>query len=64
MKIYYNNKQIEIHENCTIHEAVTHMEDLEHKAVWLNGEHIALSDFTMKLESGDRLKIVRIRGGG
>ncbi|MBI9014325.1 MAG: hypothetical protein JEZ08_18955 [Clostridiales bacterium] len=64
MKIFYNNKQIDVDENCTIREAVTLMEDIEHKAVWLNGEHVALSDFNLKLEPEDRLKIVRIRGGG
>lgn len=64
MKIYYNNKLYELEDGLTILEVIESIEVIEHKAVWLNGKHVALSDFKRLVKDGDHLKIVRIRGGG
>lgn len=65
MHIYYNNKLINIPDASTIFDCLNTQEEIEHKAVWLNGEHISLELFEMtKLKENDRIKVVRIRGGG
>lgn len=65
MLIYYNNQLIEVKKHATLYDVVEDRETIEHKAVWLNGEHVPLEDFKETiLNEKDRLKIVRIRGGG
>jgi len=65
MDIYYNNEKIETREGASVFHVIEKQEDVEHKAVWLNGEHLALDAFkTTLLKPHDRLKVVRIRGGG
>ncbi|MCH4888562.1 sulfur carrier protein ThiS [Acidaminobacter sp. JC074] len=64
MEIYYNNEKIQIDEGVSILEVVSSYEDVEHKAVWLNGKHLMLDEFSYILRPLDRLKVVRIRGGG
>jgi len=64
MKIYYNNKLYELEDGLNIFQVIESIEVIEHKAVWLNGKHVALNDFKRPVKEGDRLKVVRIRGGG
>lgn len=65
MIIYYNNKPIEVQDDISLLEAINSQEIIEHKAVWLNGDHVPLSEFDkIKLCDNDRIKVVRIRGGG
>jgi len=64
MVVYYNNELHEVNNHCTILEAIEQIEPIEHKAVWLNGKHVTLSEFGKVLSENDRLKVVRIRGGG
>lgn len=64
MVVYYNNEVYEVKNQSTILEAIEMIEPIEHKAVWLNGKHVALNKFDIVLSENDRLKVVRIRGGG
>lgn len=64
MKVYYNNDEIVIRTGVTLLELVEKTEVIEHKAIWLNGQHIALSALTIQLKENDHIKVVRIRGGG
>lgn len=65
MIIYYNNIKIEVEKEVSLLEAINSQEVIEHKAVWLNGDHVPLSEFDkIKLCDNDRIKVVRIRGGG
>lgn len=64
MIVFYNNEKKEVKEDITLHDLLASIEDVEHKAVWLNGEHVALDGFGVKLNENDYVKVVRIRGGG
>lgn len=64
MKISYNAKDLEIKEGITVFDVVSMMEDIEHKAVWVNGEHITYDQFQRKVKPGDSIRTRRIIGGG
>lgn len=64
MIIYYNNEMIEIEGKISLLDLIKSRETIEHKAVWLNGEHIALECFNRIVSENDSVKVVRIRGGG
>lgn len=65
MLVYYNNQEVDIDIGSSILDLLSSMEAVEHKAVWLNGEHIPLEEFDkVILKVKDRIKVVRIRGGG
>lgn len=65
MIIYFNNEPIEVEEDINVEQALMLRDGIEHMAVWLNGNHLALSEFrNTKLTENDRLNVVRIRGGG
>ncbi len=64
MNIYYNNQPMEVPEDVTIIEVIASVEEIEHKAVWLNGRHLMLEEFHKTLNPYDRIKVIRIRGGG
>ena len=61
-----NSQRIETHLPCTIEEFLTRQELLPRSVVVEhNREAVAPSEFsTRKLQSGDRLEIVRIVAGG
>jgi thiamine biosynthesis protein ThiS len=64
MKVFYNNEMKEVDRGMTLYDLLASIEDVEHKAVWLNGEHISLDGFDVQLNENDYVKVVRIRGGG
>ena len=65
MIIYFNNEAIDVEEGINVETVLMNQEGKEHMAVWLNGNHLALDQFmTTQLNEHDRLKVVRIRGGG
>lgn len=64
MKVFYNNEMKEVDHGMTLYDLLASIEDVEHKAVWLNGEHISLDGFDIQLNENDYVKVVRIRGGG
>lgn len=64
MFVFYNNEKLELEESMSLLDLIESRESIEHKAVWLNGEHIALDAFGIQLNENDQVKVVRIRGGG
>lgn len=64
MVVFYNNEKLYLEEKISLLELIESRESIEHKAVWLNGEHVRLRDFTKILNENDHVKVVRIRGGG
>jgi thiamine biosynthesis protein ThiS len=65
MKVYYNNQAVDVHDSTTLYELIETQEVIEHKAVWVNGNHVPLETFkSYVLSANDSVKVVRIRGGG
>ena len=65
MIVYFNNKAMKVKNEINVDDVLSLYEGKEHMAVWLNGNHLTLSEFKETvLTSNDRLKVVRIRGGG
>jgi len=64
MYIYYNNEKVQVQNDATLKSVIEQFEIIEHKAVWLNGQHVPLSDFDRIVKVNDHIKVVRIRGGG
>ena len=67
MKIYVNGSDLELREGATIEQVLTHFEVQQKSgiAVALNDKVVRKSDFEkLKVNSGDRVEIIRATHGG
>ncbi|MCB0834789.1 MAG: sulfur carrier protein ThiS [Bacteroidetes bacterium] len=67
MKIYVNGSDLELREGATIEQVLTHFEVQQKSgiAVALNDKVVRKSDFEkLKVNSGDRVEIIRATQGG
>ncbi len=65
MIVYINNIAIKASQDVNIAELLENHGGLKHMAVWLNGELVILEEYNKTvLKLNDRLKVVKIHGGG
>lgn len=66
MHINVNNEEMKVSENCTIQKLLEKRNTPRYRAsVWINGHQILQKDYnTRKLEEKDKIRIIRVIGGG
>lgn len=65
MEIVVNGKTMIVEENCTVIKLLDQMGLNGRGAIWVNGVQVWMKDYpTMLLKNGDKIKVIRVLGGG
>jgi sulfur carrier protein len=65
MKVYLNNKEVEISNDTTIEEVLKNMALNKWASVWVNDRQLLEREYpTYNLKENDDIKVIRILAGG